>query len=48
MPPDAEIVTVEVPPKQEIALALAVAVTAVGCDIVPVVVAVHPLASVTV
>ena len=30
MPPDAEIVTVELPPKQAIALALAVADTAVG------------------
>ena len=41
-------VTDELPPLHAIGVADEDATTAVGCDIVPVVVAVHPFASVTV
>ena len=48
MPPAAVTVTVELPPLHRIAVADELAVSCVGCVMVPVVVAVQPLASVTV
>ena len=48
VPPEAVTVTVVVPPKQDIVPALDEATNTAGSDTVPVVVELHPLASVTV
>ena len=48
VPPFPVTVTVAVPPLQEILVEVELAVNAVGCEIVMLVVAVHPFASVTV